>query len=144
MDGEKRLARCEGIGGEREPPSFICPSWINPDNTIVIDFSVPPKGGPKDFAGRWDVNGLQFIKDSNKWPMVPKRRTESYQSFIKMFSDDGDSGSIPELEQGDFTNYYEEMSLGFPTDAAFIDYLEWTWGVKSDADLDSASVDALC
>jgi len=74
MDGENRLASCEGIGGEREPPSFILPSWINPDNSIVIDFSVPPKNGPKNFVGNWDENGIKFVRDGNKWPMVTKSK----------------------------------------------------------------------
>ena len=46
--------------------------WINPDNSIVIDFSVPPKNGPKNFVGNWDENGIKFVRDGNKWPMVPK------------------------------------------------------------------------
>ena len=71
MDGEKRLARCEGIGGEGEPASFVLPAWINADDSIVIDFSAPPKGGPKDFHGTWDEDGIKFTKDGNKWPKVP-------------------------------------------------------------------------
>ena len=72
MDGEKRMARCEGIGGAGEPPSFILPAWINTgDMGIVIDFSAPPKGGPKDFAGTWDNDGIRFTRDGNKWPKVP-------------------------------------------------------------------------
>jgi len=68
MDGEKRLARCEGIGGAGEPASFILPSWINADNSIVVDFSAPPKGGPKDFHGNWDNDGIKWTRDGNKWP----------------------------------------------------------------------------
>jgi len=68
MDGEKRLARCEGIGGAGEPASFILPSWINADNSIVVDFSAPPKGGPKDFHGTWDNDGIKWTRDGNKWP----------------------------------------------------------------------------
>lgn len=139
MDGDKRLARCEGIGGEGEPPSFILPAWINADNSIVIDFSVPPKGGPKDFLGNWEADGIKFVKDGNKWPMVTKQRNESYQSFVNQ-STDGE----PELTRDDFVTFYEELSLGFATDADFVDYLEWTWGVKTDSGLDLASVDALC
>ena len=85
MDAEKRLASCEGIGGAGEPPSFILPAWINADNSIVIDFSVPPKGGPKDFAGNWDVDGIRFVRDSNKWPMVPKSREVNLLTFLKCF-----------------------------------------------------------
>lgn len=68
MNGDKRLALCEGIGGEGEPASFMLPSWINPDDSIVIDFSAPPKGGPKDFHGTWDNDGIKFTRDGNKWP----------------------------------------------------------------------------
>ena len=66
------MARCEGIGGAGEPPSFILPAWINTgDMGIVIDFSAPPKGGPKDFEGTWDNDGIRFTRDGNKWPKVP-------------------------------------------------------------------------
>ena len=32
---------------------------------IFIDFT--PKGGPKDFEGTWDNDGILFV-DGNKWP----------------------------------------------------------------------------
>lgn len=90
MQGDKRLARCEGIGGQGEPPSFILPSWINADGSIVIDFSAPPKGGPKDFMGNWDNDGIKFVKDGNKWPMVPKQREVNFNEFLKNFDFDDD------------------------------------------------------
>jgi len=85
MDAEKRLAKCEGIGGAGEPPSFILPAWINADNSIVIDFSVPPKNGPKDFAGNWEEDGIRFVRDSNKWSMVAKSREDNLLQFLKRF-----------------------------------------------------------
>ena len=90
MDGDKRMARCEGIGGQGEPASFILPAWINPDNSIVIDFSVPPKNGPKDFVGHWDEDGIKFEADGNKWPMMPHLREGNLQNFLKNFDTFGD------------------------------------------------------
>jgi hypothetical protein len=38
---------------------------------IIIDFSVSPKYGPRDFAGVWDdkAKGIRFVRDGNFWPM---------------------------------------------------------------------------
>ena len=85
MDGDKRLARCEGIGGEGEPASFVLNAWINPDKTIVIDFSAPPKNGPKDFHGNWDNDGIKFTKDGNKWPKVAAARGDNLNTLLKCF-----------------------------------------------------------
>ena len=35
---------------------------------IMIDFA--PKGGPKDFEGVWETDGIRYLKDNNKWPMI--------------------------------------------------------------------------
>ena len=40
---------------------------------ITIDFS--PKGGPKDFIGYWDADGIKFpatatFSKENRWPKV--------------------------------------------------------------------------
>lgn len=64
--GEFQLARVTGGGGRGEPTSFTLPAMVQlPDKKITIDFS--PKGGPKDFSGTWDGNGIRF-PDGNKWP----------------------------------------------------------------------------
>ena len=56
----------------------------------MIDFSAPPKGGPKDFMGNWDNDGIKFVKDGNKWPMVPKQREVNFNEFLKNFDFDDD------------------------------------------------------
>ena len=82
-DGDKVLINCEGIGGDgKEPASFHLPGWVNPDGSIVIDFSVPPKGGPKDFHGTWDNDGIKFTKDGNKWPQLPREKEQSANDFV--------------------------------------------------------------
>mmetsp|Transcript_72221 Transcript_72221/g.145307 ORF Transcript_72221/g.145307 Transcript_72221/m.145307 type:complete len:156 (-) Transcript_72221:230-697(-) len=64
--GEFQLARVTGGGGSREPASFVLPAMVQlPDKKITIDFS--PKGGPKNFSGVWEENGIRF-PDGNKWP----------------------------------------------------------------------------
>ena len=77
------MARCEGIGGQGEPASFVCPAWINPDSSIVIDLSAPPKCGQKDVVGRWENDGIVFEANGTKWPMVPHLRDENLTNFIK-------------------------------------------------------------
>lgn len=135
MDGERRLARCECIGGVREPPNFVLPAWINPDNSIVIDFSVPPKNGPKDFLGHWDSDGIKFAKDGNKWPMVPKIRKDNFLNLLTHF--DSFEEDSQEVSKGEFFQLFHEMSLSFADEAVFIRYLELSWGVgENEQDLD--------
>lgn len=135
MDGGKRLARCEGIGGAHEPPSFVLPAWINPDNSIVIDFSVPPKNGPKDFAGHWDGDGIKFDKDGNKWHMVSKIRKDNFLHFLTYF--DSFEEDSHEVNKEEFLQLFHEMSLSFADEAVYIRYLELSWGVsENEQDID--------
>ena len=80
--GAYQLARIVGGGGEGEPPLYELPATISPapgksgEWQITIDFS--PKGGPKDFTGYWDGDGIRFpptprqvergLSSGNKWP----------------------------------------------------------------------------
>ncbi len=130
MQGDKRLARCEGIGGQGEPPSFILPSWVNPDGSIVIDFSAPPKGGPKDFVGNWDQDGIKFVKDGNKWPMVAKQRKDTVNQFLMNF--DGED----EVVEADFMYLMKEIYASCKTDDKFIALLEESFGVCALPDQD--------
>ena len=62
--GPFQLAKITGGGGTGEPASFELPAMISPSPRggdswqITIDFS--PKGGPKDFTGYWDADGIRF------------------------------------------------------------------------------------
>ena len=80
--GPYQLAKVIGGGGEGEPASFELPAMVSPAPgqrdawQITIDFS--PKGGPKDFTGYWDSDGIKFPPtprqlergktEGNKWP----------------------------------------------------------------------------
>ena len=82
--GPNQLATIVGGGGEGEPALYELPAMISPapgkkDSwQITIDFS--PKGGPKDFVGYWDVDGIKFPPtprqiergdtSGNRWPKV--------------------------------------------------------------------------
>uniref|UniRef100_A0A7S2MMX9 Uncharacterized protein n=1 Tax=Helicotheca tamesis TaxID=374047 RepID=A0A7S2MMX9_9STRA len=66
--GDYQLAEVAGGGGRGEPASYVLPAVVIGDRTIIIDFS--PKGGPRDFAGALDGNGIKFFRDGNKWPRV--------------------------------------------------------------------------
>ena len=71
--GAYRLANVHGGMGRGEPESYDLPAIIveRPEQQqIIIDFSVPPKNGPRDFAGVWDAKskGIRFIRDGNIWP----------------------------------------------------------------------------
>ena len=109
MDGDKRIARCEGIGGAGEPASFVLPAWVNADGSIVIDFSAPPKGGPKDFHGTWDEDGIKFTKDGNKWPKVPQLREDNLTKFLNNFDEQ-------EVPKDEFMDLYSEFAQGCPND----------------------------
>ena len=68
-DGDVRKASCEGGKGKGEPEHFTLKAKAGKRGTtdyIIIDFS--PKGGPKDFEGVWEKDGIRFPKDNNKWP----------------------------------------------------------------------------
>ena len=72
--GSYKLANVHGGQGKGEPASYNLPAIIveRPDQQqIIIDFSVPPKNGPRDFAGVWDAKakGIRFVRDGNFWPM---------------------------------------------------------------------------
>ena len=69
--GEYQLAQVVGGGGQGEPAEYVLPAAIFGGRTIVIDFSVPPKYGPKDFVGVLDSKGnIKFLKDGNTWPRI--------------------------------------------------------------------------
>lgn len=69
--GDYQLAEVEGGGGKGEPDKYVLPAAILGGRTIVIDFSVPPKNGPKDFVGVLDdKKGIRFLKDGNTWPRL--------------------------------------------------------------------------
>ena len=73
--GAYRLANVHGGKGRGEPDSYDLPAIIieRPEvQQIIIDFSGPPKNGPRDFAGVWDANqgGIRFVRDGNFWPRV--------------------------------------------------------------------------
>ena len=126
------MARCEGIGGEREPPSFILPAWINADNSICVDFSVPPKGGPKDFLGHWDQDGIKWDRDGNKWPKLRQSRDEDLDNFLSHFrNEDGSEGEVV-ITKETFFEYCADIQLSFDNERQFLFVLEQVWGVKSD------------
>lgn len=80
--GPFQLAKIVGGGGTGEPASYELPAMVSPTPgkkdswQITIDFS--PKGGPKDFTGYWDNDGIKFPPTpgqlergntaGNKWP----------------------------------------------------------------------------
>ena len=82
--GPYQLAKVVGGGGEGEPSRFELPAMVSPTPgqkdawLITIDFS--PKGGPKDFTGQWDADGIRFPPTprqiergelaGNRWPKV--------------------------------------------------------------------------
>ena len=72
-EGEHRLAKCDGMDPQKEgePKLFNLKAKAGRrDQTdfIIIDFSA--KGGPKDFEGVWEKDGIRYPKDNNKWPMT--------------------------------------------------------------------------
>lgn len=69
--GDYQLAEVVGGGGRGEPEQYVLPAVILGGRTIVIDFSVAPKFGPKDFVGVLDNKGnIKFLKDGNTWPRI--------------------------------------------------------------------------
>ena len=69
--GDYQLAEVEGGGGKGEPDKYVLPAVVLGGRTIVIDFSVPPKNGPKDFVGVLnEKGGIKFLKDGNVWPRL--------------------------------------------------------------------------
>ena len=71
--GSYKLANVHGGQGKGEPASYDLPAIIverEQQQQIIIDFSVPPKNGPRDFAAVWDAkaNGIRFARDGNFWP----------------------------------------------------------------------------
>lgn len=90
-NGEFRDAIVEGGGGRGEPPFFSLKASIGkrvldrrryggtgePIELITIDFT--PKGGPANFPGVWDKDGITFLGDNNHWPKgeVKKRTKKS-------------------------------------------------------------------
>ena len=67
------LHNVHGGQGKGEPASYDLPAVIigrGDSQQIIIDFSVPPKNGPRDFAGVYDAKagGIKFVRDGNLWP----------------------------------------------------------------------------
>lgn len=82
--GDLRLAKVEGGGGRGEPPFFTLKAIVGKRadrrgglvDVITIDFS--PKGGPPNFTGVWDEDGITFLRDGNHWPkQKPRKKTSS-------------------------------------------------------------------
>lgn len=69
-EGDFRKATVVGGKGKGEPEKFTLKAKVSKKadgkEYILIDFS--PKGGPKDFEGCWEKDGIRFPKDNNKWP----------------------------------------------------------------------------
>lgn len=68
--GDYQLAEVVGGGGRGEPQNYILPAVIFGDRLIVIDFSVAPKYGPRDFSGVLTEKGIKFLRDGNLWPRI--------------------------------------------------------------------------
>lgn len=69
--GDYQLAEVVGGGGRGEPANYVLPAVVIGDRSIIIDFSVPPKNGPKDLTGVLDGNkGIRFLRDGNVWPRL--------------------------------------------------------------------------
>eukprot|EP00443_Scrippsiella_acuminata_P133412 CAMPEP_0115757500 /NCGR_PEP_ID=MMETSP0272-20121206/98460_1 /TAXON_ID=71861 /ORGANISM="Scrippsiella trochoidea, Strain CCMP3099" /LENGTH=130 /DNA_ID=CAMNT_0003203025 /DNA_START=211 /DNA_END=604 /DNA_ORIENTATION=- len=64
-------AKVVGGGGAGEPKLYFLQAKVERDggkDYITIDFR--PKGGPFNFKGVWDKDGITFLKDQNHWPKV--------------------------------------------------------------------------
>ena len=60
-----------GGGGRGEPKEYVLPAVIVSDRAVIIDFSAPPKNGPKDFSGVLEKDGsIRFLRDGNRWPRL--------------------------------------------------------------------------
>lgn len=71
--GDRRNAQVEGGGGRGEPQFYTLPATVGMVNVqgkqkLVITINFAPKGGPPNFPGVWDKDGITFIKDGNHWP----------------------------------------------------------------------------
>ena len=80
--GPYQLAKIVGGGGQGEPASYELPAMVAPTpgakNSWQITIEFSPKGGPKDFTGYWDSDGIRFPPTpgqiergntaGNKWP----------------------------------------------------------------------------
>ena len=66
-----RAGTCVGSDTNPTVADYTLPARAgkNDDGTDIIYIDFSPKGGPKDFEGRWDTDGILFI-DGNKWPKV--------------------------------------------------------------------------
>jgi len=67
-------AEVQGGGGLGEPKFYTLPATVRREGDleyITIDFK--PKGGPPNFTGVWDKDGITFLRDKNHWP---KRMTK--------------------------------------------------------------------
>ena len=74
--GAYRLASVKGGGGIGEPASYELPAVIierGKEASIIIDFSVEPKRGPRDFVGVYDAKagGIVFTRAGTLWSKQP-------------------------------------------------------------------------
>ena len=115
----KRIISVLGLGGEGEPDNFVLPGWLSADDGIVIDFS--PKGGPKDFAGTWDSDGIKFTLDGNKWPQLAHDRDAQTTDYLKKFDD------VDFISKTEFGSVQQDMAQSFADEDAFISYLSTSW-----------------
>mmetsp|Transcript_4031 Transcript_4031/g.8123 ORF Transcript_4031/g.8123 Transcript_4031/m.8123 type:complete len:218 (+) Transcript_4031:89-742(+) len=77
--GDKRFVKIEGGGGRGEPALYNLKGFTQKQpakdgtlvDTITIDFT--PKGGPGNFLGVWDKDGITFVRDNNHWPKSKKK-----------------------------------------------------------------------
>ena len=79
-EGDFRKAICVGGKGKGEPEHFTLKAKVSKkgDGTVFIIIDFTPKGGPKDFEGVWEKDGIRFPKDNNKWPQTEaKSKSES-------------------------------------------------------------------
>ena len=77
-----RYAEVKGGKGKGEPEQFTLKAKAGKrglTDFIIIDFS--PKGGPKDFEGVWEGNGIRFPKDNNKWPQTEAKNKSSKEEL---------------------------------------------------------------
>ena len=133
VDSEgRRKAQVIGTGGEDEPSSYTLPAWVLPSGSVVVDFSVEPKNGPKNLHGKWDKNGIFFsttqTKAKSKWPKVPETRADNFAGFLENF----DCEANEPLGKWDFYKYFAEVQMSFASDDDFVTFLKHTWGVVED------------
>lgn len=77
--GEFREIKVEGGGGRGEPAFFTLPGTVGmvpfgKEKKLLITINFLPKGGPPNFPGVWDKDGITFLLDRNHWPKKAARK----------------------------------------------------------------------